>query len=234
MPPRKVNLLEAFQASQRADAPAAPAPLPRAESSPALRPRRRSAPIVSERAPIFVGLSLGGLLLLAGAFWLGRISARGSGVERSLGLGSAPGREESRWELPPDDEPWGAEEPRARPEPARANELDAQGRTADDRAFYDKTNRFTLRAIYYANTPKGWKRALDTYRYLRAQGMPAVAPIDQGDILVLCVGAAPAREGALSELSQSLRSLPGPPPQSEEGAFAGAFFMNIDDLIERP
>lgn len=231
MPPRKVNLLEAFQASQRADAPAAPAPLPRVEPS---RPRRRSAPIASERAPIFVGLSLGGLLLLAGAFWLGRITAGGAGAERSFGLGSAPEREEGRWELPPSDDAWGDPEQQQRAEPARATELDAQGRTADDLAFYDKANRFTLRAIYYANTPKGWKRALDTYRYLRAQGMPAVAPIDQGDILVLCVGAAPTREGALSELSLRLRALQGPPPQSEEGAFAGAFFMNIDDLIERP
>lgn len=105
--------------------------------------------------------------------------------------------------------------------------------TADDLRFFDKSNRFTVRAIYYGNTPRGWQRALATYRYLRELGLPAVAPIDQGNELVLCVGAEPKREDRLSEYRSRLRALPGPPPSSETGAFAGAYFVNIDDLVER-
>ena len=229
MPPRKVNLLEAFKASQQApEAPAAPAP----RSAPSRPAARRVAPVVVERAPIYVGLSVGALLLLGGAFWLGRITAPNADARSSTGPGAAPERESAGWDAPLESAAWNETEPAPAGEPSV--ELDPEGRTADDLAFYDKTNRFTVRAIYYANTSKGWKRALATYRYLRAQGLPAVAPIDQGENLVLCVGAAPVREGELTELSRRLQSLPGPPPQSEEAAFAGAFFVNIDDLIERP
>jgi hypothetical protein len=250
--PRKPNMLEAFQASdeQPIPPPPRPTPAPRRSREPrAPKPPRRApaevfagGPAWSERAPVFLVGTLALLGLLAGAYWLGRLSVGRVPAGETLAAGGAA---DARWDFPggepgPDDAPARAAErapvaEEAADEPVRASdELDAEGRTADDRSFYDKANRFTVRAIYYGNTPKGWKRALAAYRYLRAQGLPAIAPIDQGEILVLCVGAEPRREGRLDQLSERLRELPGPPPQGEAGAFAGAYFVNIDDLVERP
>ena len=79
----------------------------------------------------------------------------------------------------------------------------------------------------------GWKRALTTYRYLRAQGLPAIAPIDEGPEIYLCVGAEPKLDGPLADIRMRLKTLPGPPPQNQPGAFASAFFKNIDDIVER-
>lgn len=250
MPSRKTNMLEAWKASHdapsQAPQPAAPSAAPRPRPAPRARPPRLAgepgplALAIPERAPIFLALTLAELGLLALAFWLGRATASGPGTEAPVaGLAASP----DSWSFPegsasaPETAPASApqaEEPEGAASPAApALELDAEGRTADDRAFYDKSNRYTVRAIYYGNTPKGWKRALTAYRYLRGHGFPTVAPIDQGDIIVLCVGAAPERSGPLTELQERVRNLPGPPPASERGAFAGAYFVNIDDLVER-
>ena len=204
------------------------------------------------RAPIFLIATLVGLGLLGGAYWLGKLSVGAApGGESASGEVWAAG-EVDRWDYPDPGSgsaPEGVREAGSdRGEPSSAtgasspapepselpDELDANGRTADDRSFYDKSNRFTVRAIYYGNTPKGRRRALTTYRYLRGLGLPTIAPIDQGDIIVLCIGAEPRREGRLAELSDRLRAFPGPPPRSEAGAFAGAYFVNIDDVVERP
>jgi hypothetical protein len=231
-------------------------------SAASVRPALSGGPAAgSEGLPgstrIVVGTVLA-VLVAAAAYWLGRQDATveaGGGPADSAPLTPASGHADL--ETPsgnPSIQPEGAspDEPSPRSEagdpavaasgsavetdqaPAGAGGAAAAGDlTVDDRRFFEKSNRFTVRAIYYGNTPRGWLRALATYRYLRDLGLPAVAPIDQGNELVLCVGAEPTREGPLSEYRSRLRALPGPPPSSETGAFAGAYFVNIDDLVDR-
>jgi hypothetical protein len=237
MSPRKTSMLDAFLAPGGTEAGTErPAP---ARSSPPRPARERSgrAP-AAERSGLFVLAGLGVVGALAGAFWLGRATAPSSEV-----LAASPRAE--RGERPASPSPaWqlsslgSAEAERPAGSGAAARPLpdgvDESGRTADDRAFYERGNRFTVRAIRYANTQNGWQSALTVYRYLREQGLPAIAPIDQGDLIVLCVGAEPQREGRLEEIRQRLEKLPGPPPRNERAAFSGAYFDNIDHLIERP
>jgi hypothetical protein len=104
--------------------------------------------------------------------------------------------------------------------------------TADDQAFLDKRNDWTVIAISFDNNQSGGERALATYRYLREQGLPAVAPITQGKYLSICVGAQPSRNGAIENIRSKLQRLAGPPPRNESAPFASAYFANIKDLID--
>jgi len=261
MSPRKWNMLEAFQVSERSrtarDRPADPAvpsakgpapderaAAPSASTSSGSSGRSAEHPLFADRgarAPLPPLAALIALALLAGAFWLGRWSVRNEVA--AMGAGRAPSPEAgdpaAAGESTPPAAPGGARAPEGAPgQPAEpAQEPPAESYTADDLAFKDRQNRFTVRAIYYADTPEGWKRALSTYRYLRECGLPAVAPIAVGTELYLCVGAGPtldpSKDDRLAKIRQTLKALPGPPPQSEPGAFSGAFFQNIDDLVER-
>jgi len=111
--------------------------------------------------------------------------------------------------------------------PARPTDM-----TADDRAFLDSKNNWTVVAISFDNSQTGGDLALATYHYLREQGMPAVAPLTRGDYLQICVGAEPSHNDAIERVRAELRRLPGPPPRSEKGAFESAHFANIEDLID--
>ncbi len=101
-----------------------------------------------------------------------------------------------------------------------------------DREFLHRKNRLSVRAIEFPADERGSALALATYEYLLGLGLPAVAPITQGDVEVICVGAAPSRNAELERIRTTLRSLPGPPPQNESGAFESAFFVNIEDQID--
>ncbi len=119
------------------------------------------------------------------------------------------------------------------PSPVPPPEEDAD-LTEDDRRFLDKSrSTYTVRAIYFANDREGKARARSTYWYLRNAGLPVIAPVQKGDIVVICVGAEPTRTGELEQIRDRLHSLPGPPPESEPGAFESAYFVNIDDQVER-
>jgi hypothetical protein len=104
--------------------------------------------------------------------------------------------------------------------------------TLDDQAFLDANNNWTVIAISFANDDDGAVLATETYRYLREQGMPAVAPITQGKFLVVCVGAEPRRNAAIESVRAQLHRLAGPPPNLEQSPFSSAYFANIEDLID--
>jgi len=102
----------------------------------------------------------------------------------------------------------------------------------DDVAFLSRENRFSVRAIQFDKNGRGPGLALEAYRYLRDAGFPAVAPITQGEVLVICVGAEPSRNAELQRLRAELQRLPGPPPRNEPGAFESAYYVNIEDQID--
>jgi len=259
MTPRKPNMLEAFQRSAREDqanevarseaegsreesvpefektvevAPAAPSPVSRAAA------RRKKldslddslldkAPGGGMNFPLWIPIAvLVVVVAMIGMFWIGR----------SLGQETQAASPD---ETPTDevfvDELEGATPsqvppPHVVPEPAAPAEESSL--TEDDRAFLDKQNSQSVRAIQYDNDADGWERALATYHYLRGAGLPAVAPITQGEVLLICVGAEPKQNERLKEVRKTLQSLAGPPPRNEPGAFAGAYFVNIEDQVD--
>lgn len=255
MGPRKKNMLEALAASE-AESPQSPQSPLRPRPSGASRASWPSPPAGLDRSTQLVLGCVVAALVLGAAYWLGRQNATveagpgpGDGARDSVQERAQSGTPSTSTRSPsadalsrPSDEgdpaPATASNPDSEQNPGdplgENRDASAAGDlTADDLRFFEKSNRFTVRAIYYGNTPRGWMRALATYRYLRDLGLPAVAPIDQGNELVLCVGAEATREGRLSGFRSRLRALPGPPPSSETGAFAGAYFINIDDLVDR-
>lgn len=117
------------------------------------------------------------------------------------------------------------------PVPPPAEDADL---TEDDRRFLDASrSTYTVRAIYFADDREGKARARSTYWYLRNSGLPVIAPIQKGDIVVICVGAELTRTGELEQIRDRLHSLPGPPPESEPDAFESAYFVNINDQVQR-
>lgn len=258
MTPRKRNMLEAFQAGRdlpgpiSADRPSAgtrqhaagplaegPGDLASAGAGaarPALEVRSDAGPprARGDALPVLVPAALVVLLL---GFWLGRLSTGW------WGGGPAPASGDLAFETRVAD---GAREPGreaapAPPDPGRAAAAQApgatvspEGYTADDLAFLDKRNRITLRAIYYDATPAGRRKALESYQHLRAHGLPAVAPLEVGDLVLICVGAAPRlNDPELERLRQRLLTLEGPPPLSEPTPYATAFQINIDAVVVR-
>lgn len=235
MSPRKPNMLEAFQASARADEsaqaasaqaatppddPGAGGPLAGGDDAP--RPhaveglmgtRRRSG---AGRA---LGVALAVLLGMALLFVAGREL---SGLTRAAGPAEPGDRAEAGPELAVPERtpatPSGAE-----PEP--------QELTPDDLAFLSRGNRFSVRAIQFDADERGERLAYESYLYLREQGLPAVTPLTQGEVLVICVGAEPEQNGRLRDLRTRLHELAGPPPRSEPGAFDSAYIVNISDQI---
>lgn len=117
---------------------------------------------------------------------------------------------------------------------AAAEENTGDGFTADDRAFLDPKNRYTLRVLTCDSTPLGRDLAVASYRHLRAMGLPAIVPFLVGDSYYLCVGAVPStKDPRLADWKARLRELDGPPPQNEPRPYASAFAVNIDDVVER-
>lgn len=243
MTPSKRNLLEAFRKSEvtpdaprpaaaarpakvarRPKAPSAlePAGGPLAEPGPRPRPAAPAA-TVGDGLPRLVPAALAVLLV---GFWLGRLSHGWWGnpapradradlaFETRVAEGGAP-----------------AVQPPSAPEASPAADA---GYTADDLAFLDRANKVSLRAIFFDRTPSGQALALESYRHLRNHGLPAVAPFTAGDLILICVGAAPSvRDPELARLREVLRTLPGPPPRSEPSPYASAFLINIDHVVLR-
>lgn len=266
MSPRKPNMLEAFQASAKAEQAkqeearvadsgtsgrggttpaqpqaaagsgrAAPDPSPPlgvggpfATDSPAARlqpsgedqvlgiaPRRAAKPM--GKMPLVVILVALGMTAM---FLLGRDFGKDSQAAEPQGDGAVVVPETS-----------GAEErvkvPERKPVPVKDS-----GLTAADRAFLSLDNRLSVRAIQFSSDKDGKARAEAIYYYLREQGLPAVVPIDQGDITVICVGAEPSRNQEIERIRSALHALAGPPPLNEPGAFGSAYFVNIEDQID--
>lgn len=109
---------------------------------------------------------------------------------------------------------------------------DESGLTAADRAFLDRKNHYSVRAIQFSADDRGDELAETAYDYLCGLGLPAVAPITQGNIQIICVGAAPTRNAEIEQIRSTLRALPGPPPANEPGAFESAYLVNIEDQID--
>ena len=266
MSPRKPNMLEAFQASAKAEQAkqeearvadsstsgrggtipaqpraaagsgrAAPDPSPPlgvggpfAAESPAARlqpsgedqvlgiaPRRAAKPM--GKMPLVVILVALGMTAM---FLLGRDFGKDSQAAEPQGAGDL--------EVPvTSGAPQRMEVPERKPVPVKASTL-----TAADRAFLSLENRLSVRAIQFSSDADGIRRATEVYRYLRAQGLPAVAPIDQGKITVICVGAEPSRNQEIERIRSALHALAGPPPRNEPGAFGSAYFVNIADQID--
>lgn len=238
MSPRKPNMLEAFQASQRAeaaspeaaeaagtDAAGAGGPLATPEDSePApARPRHAAESLMGARRPSALprqlGLVLGLLLAMAAVFAAGRVlsnMARAAGPEEPV--------DEPEVEVPAAPAQDGTTAP-------PQVEDTPQELTADDEAFLSRDNRFSVRAIQFDADERGQGLAYASYRYLREQGFPAVTPLTQGEVLVICVGAEPEQNATLRDLRRRLHELDGPPPQSQPGAFDSAYIVNISDQI---
>lgn len=121
----------------------------------------------------------------------------------------------------------GAVEPSAGPatgEGAAAAAAD-DGSTADDIAFRDPANRYTVLAITYISTETNIALAWETYDFLRAEGFPVVRPIERNARLHLLVGAAQSKP-ELDEIEAGLRSLRNGRNGSLE--FRSAYKVNID------
>jgi len=231
----------AFAKARKEDEP--PRPEPKKRPKP---PRRRPTPELAPRPEEVLGTgprpALPGIpawipaalvvlsIAIAGAYWIG---GKLGGETRAEEPGSAPPLEAFEADYAQAEEaPAVAGESRPpAPPPSNAKGSDL---TEDDRRFLDPSrSRYTVRAIYFANDREGWSRSLSTYYYLRRAGLPAIAPIEKGEIVVICVGAEPSRTGELEQIRDRLQALPGPPPESEAHAFESAFFVNIDDQIDR-
>ena len=169
------------------------------------------------------------LLAMAGTWWIGRLLSN-SGETHAQPKNNADLLESFENDLAG---PAGVGPGNTPNLPEAPPIADDQNLTEDDRRFIDPKNLFTVRAIYFNNDSRGWQRAIATYHHLRASGLPAIAPITQEKILVLCVGAEPTMNQELTQIQTKLRALPGPPPQYEPDAFADAFFVNIDDYLDR-
>jgi hypothetical protein len=106
------------------------------------------------------------------------------------------------------------------------------GSTAQDRAFFDKKNRVTIRVGQYDNDPTGVATAQAAYRYLLTEGALAVRPIVGLDAqhVVLCVDAKPKKDDL--ENLRWLQELRGP-PSGKKFPFADAWIDNIDHVVHR-
>ena len=254
---RKQNLLDAFReaapegrkASELAQPPSTPAggpfaastrtsPTPVAAPRPAPPPPKPPDPAAGDfempempsmlrqaaadrtlRAVVLVT----GLVAL-GAFLIGRLSGGGEeGADPAPEVSSGPGRIERGPGAAP---PAGADL-------AEKNRAAAMMGSADDKAFMDPANDYTICLIQYDSSPANLERAHATAEHLRRkEGLPIVGPISMGNVLVLAAGHTP-RVADLDRLLQHVKTLGGPPPQEQSRPFASAYVVNIDSVVKR-
>jgi hypothetical protein len=248
MAARKPNMLEAFQQSARAAqeahareerAPKQPAQASAAPSSPkpVQAPREPAGgisygsellgtnPLPRRGIPTWIPVAVVVLLVaMVGAYW----------VARELGREAAAG-EPGTTSLPAEAEQdlsaiSGAGSTPVKP-PSEADPVE-QLLSANDLRFLDTANRITVMAIQYPNTAQGRGLAEKARAYLDGAGLPVISPVERGKDIVVLVGAAPDTSG-LEQIRTKLRATPGPPPQNEPGAFEDAYYVNIDDWIDR-
>jgi hypothetical protein len=118
------------------------------------------------------------------------------------------------------------------PDPVEANRKAAALSTSPaDRAFFEMTNRVTVRVAQYPNDEAGKKAALADRDYLRAEGYPVVQPVSLGRFLVLCVGAKPTKD-ELAKMLELVSKLPGP-KSGRRTPFKDAYIDNINKLVAR-
>lgn len=239
MTPRQKNMLEAFQASSEVETTPpseeeAPAP---ASAPPASRRAKSGLPDVS---PELFAVVL--CVLVIGSFFLGRWSvsttvqaAEDVGTEVVKLVVETPASADMIDPMPAmDDEPAPESESEMPPVVTEMHLGTVDMLEANSVAFGDKENLVTVRVASYDNNESGRRRALQTGLYLSSLGFPAMIPVELGDNIFLCVGAAPsARDDELLRMMRELRQIPGPPPSSGPNAFADAYLSNIDKLIAR-
>lgn len=249
MAKRKENMLEAFQASAGEEpegreiapsaldvggpfAPAAEVRVPR------LRERRPAAGD-SDLALAPVAMPFGSLtfvliqiLLLAGSFALGRLTAGHTAEANTDGAALEPAEASSH--VPSEIESAALEaaaknETAAQPQgEAAASKGEAQGSLTEfDRAFQNPDNRFTIQVIQYGDAKSDWMRtmAYRAYDHLFARGLPVVKPMAVGKHLIIFVGAA-RNKADLEETLAVVRKTPGP-DRGERDAFSSALVVNI-------
>lgn len=165
---------------------------------------------------------LAGLVALA-AFLIGRFSGGEEGADPAAEVASGPGRIERGPGAAP---PAGADL-------AEKNRAAAMMGSADDKAFMDPSNEYTICLIQYDSSPANLERAHATAEHLRRkEGLPIVGPISMGNVLVLAAGHTP-KVADLDNLLKHVKTLAGPPPQEQTRPFATAYVVNIDDVVKR-
>jgi hypothetical protein len=245
---RKKNLLDAFRAASPEGRKAAPPSSP--SSSGAGGPFAPSSPHAPERpvTPRFdaprrssalgralADRSVRGILLVAvvvvvAAWFHGRWSAKPAEAASSSARESAGPGVLAR---PGGGAPVVGAGAGADADLAQLNLSAARMGTADDQAFMDPANKYTVRLIQYDNDTDGLKRARDMVEFLRKkEGLPIVGPISIGKKLILAAGHA-ARIDQLEGLLGHVKALRGPPPQDKKLPFATAYVVNIDDVVKR-
>lgn len=246
MAKRKENMLEAFQASAsdgsereaqgyppEAAGPFAPVsrgPAPRIEPRAApMRSRERLDPRPADLALAPVAMPFGSvtflvlqILLLAGAFALGRLTAPQSSQAASLDPGTG-----SESALDP-GAPAVASTP-AGTAPAKEEEPQAEvdQHTEFDRAFEDPENRFTIQVVQYRDTEWQQSLAFSTYDFLFNRGLPVVKPVALGGNIFIYVGAA-RTQADLAQTLEIVHNTPG--PQNSKDAFKSAWIVNKPKL----
>jgi hypothetical protein len=265
MAKRRRSLLDAFRASDPSKGPAAAAPpshqpLPRApapppRAAPQPQPIGAPAPIASKPAPVvaprpepqappsvvrptpptaspaaprdrIVLVALGAVTVLALVAWW----VRGSKTNDTQAAGDGS----STASVAPSTAPSTA--PTAPVEAKSVAATPPAGATDQDRAFYDRANRFTIRLAQYDNDETGKKLARDLYKYLQVEGVPVVLPIESGDrrFIIVCADAKPAKD-ELAAVHNYVKGLRGPSgTKSKKLPFADAWIDNIDHVLKRP
>ncbi len=240
MSKRKENMLEAFQASATGDVegraqeptyvggPFAPPSAP-PDEPPGLGARERRSRVEPDLALAPVAMPFGSvtfliiqILLLAGAFALGRLTT----PQATLAGPAGPGENPTDPGSPLVSETESSSEPEVTLPPETQKKVDQL--TDFDRAFRDPANRLTIQVIQY-NIVDEWRRTLawQAYDYLKDRGLPVVQPCKQGDNLFVYVGAARTK----AELAQTLeivRKTPRGP--SSKDTFSDAYVVNIPPI----
>jgi hypothetical protein len=189
-----------------------------------------AAPIPRERL-LLLGL-LAVVLVGAVLFFVKRggneeVSANSGADQASIGAPPAPGAS-----TPSVPDPSAA--PAAgKTAPAPGKAAPSAGNTAQDLAFLDVKNRFTIRVAQTSNDEAGLKELRAMYKHLVTEGAPVIQPIvlPGGEHLALCVDAK-AKVDELNVLRDWLRNLRGP-SGGKKLPYSDAYIDNIDHVLRR-
>lgn len=179
-----------------------------------------------------LGLFASALAMILVAFWGGYRIGERNGTNNAL-AGVGTGAEQAAWmDLSPvsQDLP----DPGALPGEGgyaldQAGDLAGEVQvSAADLAFEDPSNHFTLVVDQHNDNDLGWERAVASYQYLQAQGLPAVYPRIRGDVIYLLVGASPDRTSQ-DELLKQVHALAY--PGSQDRTFSTAYQERIENFF---
>lgn len=245
---RKKNLLEAFQASApegrgaaarqggekvAAGGPFAPPARTGDRAQPNFASARRRSTLARALSDRTIQLALVVFIVaIGGAYWLGSRNSRSveARTPSAADEGTNPGAllrssAPAAAPIPPPDV--------ASASVASANLQTAQAGNADDQAFMDPKNKYTVRLAQYANDDAGQKQARALCEYLRKkEGAPVIRPVSKGKVVIVVAGFAPKIKD-LDPLLTFIRGLRGPNSKDEALPFRDAYVVNIDDLVAR-